>query len=176
MTTRSALTIVWSFRSAEDTLCTEPYASGMIFYGYWPGHPAPELDEATFRQKWTSGRFECRSRQWPKHRSASMEVRISEWPDTSDWKYIVDGIFRWFESMGAVVSWCGDELSCPSVSILDPASAVGSVYAAYSSATGLVGATGLDDEFQELDDAELLTVWRQVSKLISEQPIDDTHG
>ncbi|HIE5098467.1 hypothetical protein WG628_20275 [Stenotrophomonas maltophilia] len=85
----------------------------------------------------------------------SAEVKINSWPDEAEWTSLVRRSLEWFVDGGAAVSWCGSELSSPSLDVFSPVQGCGSVYAAYSKCVGFVCGSGLGDEYQDLSPSQL---------------------
>lgn len=85
----------------------------------------------------------------------SVEVKLNVWPDKIDWISCIEKSLRWFVDGGAIVSWCGTEMSSPELDIFIPEESSGSIYAAYSKEAGLFIGSGLDEEFRELDERQI---------------------
>jgi hypothetical protein len=158
--TKDALGIVWM--SGSEASLADAEKPGMVFFGYWSVGDLPDVDETGFLGLWPQGTIECRVRKWAEHQSVGVDFLVHSWPDARDWSHLLTIVLKRFIDLGALVAWCGGELSSPSVSSLNPAQSDGLVYAGFSSEAGLICLSGLDEELVYLDDTQLGILWKTV--------------
>ncbi|MFC5769751.1 hypothetical protein [Thauera sinica] len=161
MKTIESLGIYWPFLDADSNEIYQDEVSGLVFYGYWeegiPSHIYNEIP--SFKEIWGGG-VDIKTREWDGEESSnfSIEVKINSWPDESHWMSIIERSLKWFVENGAVISWCGTEFSSPLLSIfsLDESNGcAGSIYAAFSEGVGFFCGSGLNEEYQDIDDLQL---------------------
>ena len=85
----------------------------------------------------------------------SAEVKINSWPDDGEWLICIRRSLEWFVEGGAIISWCGSELSSPSLDVFSSVGGSGSVYAAYSEHIGFACGSGLNCEYQDVGPSDL---------------------
>lgn len=155
--TKGSLGIFWTLVDDSGD-CYQDEVPGLIFYGYGSGDLGrqPVDNRCTFEAIW-NGCADVRFRDWDGDRMSNMsaEVKIHSWPDEAEWSSLVRRSLEWFVDGGAAVSWCGSELSSPSLGVFSPVQGCGSVYAAYSKCVGFVCGSGLGDEYQDLSPSQL---------------------
>jgi len=66
----------------------------------------------------------------------SIEIKINNWPKESEWLSCIRKSLEWFTDRGALLSWCGREYCCPSITMFFPNGAGGNIYAAFSKQVG----------------------------------------
>jgi hypothetical protein len=158
MNTKSSLGIYWSIADPSSGKVYQDEVSGLIFYGYWRrGYASSIADNLSeFKAVWDGG-VDIKPREWDGEdvSNMSIEVKINVWPDKVGWISCIEKSLRWFVDGGALVSWCGTEMSSPELDVFIPEGSSGSIYAAYSKKVGLLVGSGLEEEFRELDEKQI---------------------
>ncbi|WP_085656752.1 hypothetical protein [Pseudomonas sp. B11(2017)] len=171
MKTAECLGIFWSSKDPATGNVCQDEVSGLIFYGYWSQGFSSEFANrlAAFEAIW-QGRAQFNPRLWEDASLSdlSVEVRILAWPSDSEWPSLIERSLAWFVSLGATIAWCGTEYSSPSIEVfsLDDEQWAGSVYAAYSNATGLLLGSGLSADYRELEAVELNHAYKAAFGLV----------
>lgn len=158
MITKGSLGIYWAIPDQSGRVVYQEEVCGIIFYGYWSCGSIGEFgkNSASFEDIW-SGRVDVRFREWEGQgmSNLSAEVKINSWPDEDEWLICIRRSLEWFVEGGAIISWCGSELSSPSLDVFSSVDSSGSVYAAYSERIGFVCGSGLNCEYQDVSPSEL---------------------
>ncbi|MDE1465695.1 hypothetical protein [Spartinivicinus poritis] len=159
MKTIESLGIYWMFEEYSGGEKYQDEVDGLIFYGYWLRGSEREnfVYDDVFQLIWGEGRVETKSRKWGNAGicNFSIEIYIKCWPIELEWKKKIESSLRWFIDNGAVISWCGAEYCSPSLEVFDPDNNAGSIYAAFTSETGLICNSELHEEYQELNSDQL---------------------
>jgi hypothetical protein len=164
MKTNQSLGIFWTFERLDDighVIKYQDEVDGLTFYGHWKDKCPNELALDSFIGLWKGANIQARLTKWDdeNYRCYSLDVRIEKWPNDDQWKAYIECSLQWFVAQGAVVSWCGNEDCSPSLDVFNPDLSPGSIYAAYTPETGfLCNSASLHDEYQELQDKQLLQV------------------
>jgi len=160
VTTKEALGIIWTQKLGT---IEHPEVDGLIFYGYWGEHLLPKLDPKDFCRIWPKGSTECIYRSWEEdYHVGSIEMHIVSYPSSCEWLSLLESSMKWFTDLGAIIVWCGGEVSSQSIESLGPDGRDGLVYAGYSSQTGLLCLSGLNEEVKYLGDAESDRLWKVI--------------
>jgi hypothetical protein len=111
----------------------------------------------SFVNLWKGAEVQTKLWKWDneEYRSYSIDVRIVEWPDDSDWEEIIRCSLSWFCDRGALISWCGAEYCSPSPDVFDDSSSAGNIYAAYAPNVGFKCNSALSGRYEELDGYQL---------------------
>lgn len=157
MKTLDEIYIFWSSADPKSGEVFQDEVPGLIFYGYGDASWSTESVYEKFSEIWRDTHSEIKSRDWQGEGmcQGAMELKINEWPDPDKWLIYLEASLRSFVEAGALISWCGDENSSPALEALNPGNDSGSVYAAYSDKGGFIYASGLCDDYKELDDEDL---------------------
>jgi hypothetical protein len=161
MKTINGLGVFWTDMDPVSKEIYQEEVPGLIFYGYWSPLRPGCVDVGAFEEVWNGG-VKAKIQRWEGERtcSLSVEVKINVWPDSAKWAAYIEQSLRWFIGNGAVLSWCGGELSSPSLDVFDGPNASGSVYAAFSEEVGFYCGSGLEDEYEDVCDDDLLSFKR----------------
>lgn len=154
MRTSDSLGIYWSFVDGDSGELYQDEVAGLILFGFWKAAYSPEvMEKAAFLNNIWKGFADIKLREWEGDAlsNLSVEIKINSWPIEKVWKKYIEASLRWFVDNGALISWCGGELSSPSLSVFHPESGAGSVYAAYCESIGFACGSELNSEYHDLD-------------------------
>ncbi|MCO6059745.1 hypothetical protein NG726_24165 [Pseudomonas sp. MOB-449] len=158
MNTIDSLGVYWTFIDPSSNEVYQDEVSGLIFYGYWSqGYSNCVVDNISFFDAIWQGGVDIKAREWEGGgmSNLSIEVKINVWPNKAQWISCIEESLRWFSTNGAVISWCGAELSSPSLDVFCPREGSGSIYAAFCESVGFLCGSGLYEEYRDLDAMQL---------------------
>lgn len=158
MKTSDSLGIYWSFMDDSSSDLYQDEVAGLIFFGFWKAaYSSKIVEKVAFLNIIWKEFADIKIREWEGDAlsNLSVEIKINYWPTERSWKKNIESSLRWFVDNGALISWCGGELSSPSLSVFHPESGAGSVYAAYCESIGFACGSELNSEYYDLDAVEL---------------------
>lgn len=123
---------------------------------------------SSFKSIWADF-SEIKVREWVGEdlSNLSFEMKINLWPTEGRWKESVEASLRWFVNRGALISWCGGELSSPSLDVFCPDCHAGSIYAAYCNSVGFICGSSLNSEYRDVGVVDVEKFMRVLKNNIS---------
>jgi hypothetical protein len=163
MITRESLLFIRTIREDDGSgmrFLGQEEGDGLRFFGHWKTHFPHSLHGlSAVLQAWPEQGIEASLVRWDgeNYPVFTLEVAILRWPSADEWPVLLEKTLKWFTDQGAIVAWCGDELSTASIDNFDPILARGNVYACYFDGRFILN-SNLDEEYRILTDEQLLAV------------------
>nr|ADY62317.1 hypothetical protein Plabr_4746 [Rubinisphaera brasiliensis DSM 5305] len=164
MTVANSMEIAWKDENGTEIV------KGIYFYAYFPKTVTPDIiNKHSFNSSDPSVYFHIdlftisEDAAFTEVHSGTIMVlsaRFDAWPDNLRWRAFVKDTLHTLTECGALLTWCGNELSSYSPDSLNPHLGGADVYAAYSPKIGyLCRSPLLTDTYEPLSDNEMSRIY-----------------
>ncbi|MGB3464838.1 MAG: hypothetical protein WBA74_06200 [Cyclobacteriaceae bacterium] len=155
MKTKDSLSVFWSFKDGQEEV------NGMYLFGFCIEKSEVALDASKLYNIWDSSVADFRLNKYmiDEHSILSIKVYIKVFPKPNSWLIDLQNIFELMRQNGSIISWCGGEDSSPNPIIFNSRAAAGNVYACFTTETGLLCNSELNDELVYLKDEQLNNIY-----------------